>query len=150
MISNGTVGEEQRRQKFSETCEVRVEPLVFSSLGLGTILQGVSMKFSISFQFICSQQSPRTPSHCVLSSQLRIDHFLTCKCLETQTCILGKGAQPFFFCYRQPPAQANNEYARHGGCNGTSSLLPGTSTGSESPKNSTEPVPTTVLGPPSS
>lgn len=107
------------------------------------------MRFSMSFQATCSQQSPRTPTHGVLPSQLRTGHFLTCKCLETQKVRVGKRSTPlFFFCYGQPPASANNEYARHGGCNGASSRLPGTSAGSESPNNPTELVPTACWGPP--
>lgn len=110
--------EEQRRQMFFE---ISVEPLVFRPLGFSAILQGLSTKFSISFQAACSQQSPRSPGHRVPSSQLCTGPLLTCKRLQTQTRMRGTGAQPFF-CYRQPPTSAMS--TRHSGCSGASSLLP--------------------------
>lgn len=115
-------------------------------LGFSIVLQPVAVTFATSSQATCSQQSPRTLCHQVLSPQLPTGHVLRCKCFKTQTRVSGRGTQPFF-CYEQPPTSANNEYTRHCGCDGASSPLPGTTEGSESSKNSTELEPTVVLGP---
>lgn len=122
------------------------EPSLHGPPGCSAVLQPVAVTFATSFQATCSHQSPRTLCHQVLSPQLHIGHGLRCKCFKTQTCASGKGTQPFF-CYEQPPTSANNEYARHRGCDGASSPLPSTTEGSESSKNSTELEPTMVLRP---